>query len=129
MILGETFLNLVGPREHLWVVSTLQDVEGRVVIFNFTTCKPGPQCDHSCIVHPGEHPFVKHETVVFYAGGQVLPVEVARTHRDSFDLRQPVNQGLLRRIQKGALESLQTPGKLVRMVEESIKRQERDSRP
>ena len=49
---------------HLWAVLTDPDKDDTVVIVNLTTRQP--HSDDTVILHPGDHPFVLHETVVFY---------------------------------------------------------------
>ena len=120
MNLRDTFLNLVGPHEHLWVVTTLPTDAGEVAIFNFTTRHPGSGRDDTCIVRPGEHPFLKRESIVAYGLGKMLPVDAANQNRYYFDFRQPISPALLARIQQGALESEHTPLKLQVVVRASM---------
>ena len=106
---GATFIN-PNPRRgldpHLWViVSDPSQYPDDVLIVNFTTRRDG--CDESCIVEPGEHPFVQHSTVVEYRGArrasdQQLDQLLARTQ---FELREPVSRELLARIRAGAAVS------------------------
>ncbi len=58
-------------RDHLWVVSSLPTDDGSVVILSFTTWRFG--CDENCVIEVGEHPFVKHKTVIAYEKALLLP--------------------------------------------------------
>jgi hypothetical protein len=63
-----------GDVRHLWIVLT--EPEGsppQVVIVNLTKNKP--RADATCILMPGEHEFVKVETVVHYGDARLVPAE------------------------------------------------------
>ena len=124
MKLGDTFINLnPDSPEHLWVVASLPTPDGSLVIFNLTSHRSG--CDETCVVEPGEHPFVKHRSVVAYARGQSLPAQAVKymQARKLYQPHQPVSAALLDRIQRGALASEFTPQKLQAAVRESMRTQ------
>ncbi|RZT31794.1 hypothetical protein [Cupriavidus agavae] len=54
-------------RFHLFVLLTDPDPEGRVLLASFSSIKPGMFHDPTCIVEPGEHPFVTRLTWVNYS--------------------------------------------------------------
>jgi hypothetical protein len=90
--------------------------------FNFTT--PHVGCDRSCVVLPGEHPFVVHETVVAYRRGRVFTPK-AYAAMQSLGCSNPwcdLSPELLLRIQQGALISPATRGKLKKMIEDALGR-------
>ena len=49
---------------HLWAVLTDPDQDDNVVMVNLTTRRL--HSDDTVILRPGDHPFVHHETVIFY---------------------------------------------------------------
>jgi hypothetical protein len=108
--LGDTFLNL-NPyiATHLWAIVSTPTPEDQVVMFNFTSRKPG--CDETCVIRRGEHPFVKHDTAVAYRRGRLL----SRTDWNKlqelgfYEAQPPLSNALLKRIQQGALDSEFTP--------------------
>ena len=111
-------------REHLWVVASLPSADGSVVAVNFTTRKPG--CDENCIILPGEHPFIAHETVIAYEKALVWD----RAKQAFVDANPklcppmaPVSEALLAKIQSGALISDLMPQKMQTMVRDSMARQ------
>ncbi len=59
------------------------------------------------LLSPGEHPFVRHETCVFYRAAHFSSEHKLDEHRASgvLDLRAPLTGDLLTRIQDGALRS------------------------
>jgi hypothetical protein len=120
--LGDTFLLRGG---HLWVVSTLPAADGSVVMFNFSSFLHG--CDDSCVLYDGEHPFIRHDTFVFYAKGLVVPSAMQKklmSTPSEAEPRQPVSAELLERIQLGALESDFTPQKIQKAVQVSRDQQQ-----
>lgn len=65
-----------GINDHLQVVISRPDeYPDQVICFNFTSWK-GDHCDPACIVQPGEHPWVKHKSFVYYANPSILRSEV-----------------------------------------------------
>ena len=119
--LGDTFINLnPGSPEHLWVVTTPPDHEGSVVIFNVTTRRPG--CDTTCVVVAGEHPFVKHESVIQYNRGQVFTATALDALRRlaCFQAHAAATRHLVYKIQRGALDSERTPQKLQEIVSRNL---------
>lgn len=103
MKLQEAFLLADVSGRHLWVVIYAKD--DQYVIVNLTSKKPG--CDESCIIQPGEHPFVKRETVANY---QMLR-QLNKWEATIMDSRgrgrshQAISEQLLKRIQEGAVRS------------------------
>lgn len=120
MKLGNTFLS-----QHLWVVISLPwpDDES-VVLVSFTTRRK--DSDTNCLIQPGEHPWVKHETVVEYEKARIFDLAMQRdlikltstspSHKD-------VSLGLLARIQQGALVSDLTKQKIQTIIKWSIEEQ------
>lgn len=104
---GETFL-LPKPGhnvEHLWIVLTEPDDSNpsRVAIVNVTTRRAGS--DTTVVLAPGDHPFIDHESVVFYRDTTLAPahkliqavsIGVATRHADlEADLLRVICEGLL----------------------------------
>lgn len=106
MQLGDTFW-----AGHLYIVSSEPDADGSVVIFNTTT--PRSDSDRNCIVQPDEHPSVDHVSVIAYERGRVWSKSeqeaMERAALYSTMRRARASAELIRRIQKGALRSDQTP--------------------
>ena len=61
---------------HLWIAVAKAKPSGDIVAFNITTYRPGTLgSDGSCVLENGEHPFIKHKSEVYYAGGLLLSVQ------------------------------------------------------
>ena len=99
---GATFL-LPGLDDHLWLVISDPFLDAnRIVVVCFLSWKE--HLDQACIVKPGEHPFVKHDTCVQYATARVVTAERLKVLQDGGQLRMkaPLSPSLLDRIRKGA---------------------------
>jgi hypothetical protein len=120
---GDTFLDFHPTfRTHLWVIVATPG--GDALAFNFTTRRAVPTCDTSCVIRPGEHPFVRNETVVEYRRGLLGPQKAwddlvrcggAKAH-------DPVSAPLLLRIQEGALASRFTVQAFQRIIRDLLGR-------
>ena len=69
---GETY-KLRKPGDdtpHLWAVITDPNQDDNVVIVNLTTRQP--HSDDTVILRRGEHPFVRHETVISYQDAMLV---------------------------------------------------------
>lgn len=121
MVPGETLFN-VDAGNHLWVVVSVASSDGQLAIVNFTGFRPGE--DSTCLVHPGEHPFVSKLSCIKYRFARMQPVEPLRDARERRQLQQhePVSVPLLLRIQQGALVSRFTPVVVQKAVRSTLGR-------
>ena len=75
---GDTFLmptpgGMATP--HLWIVVTRPDVETHLcAIVSVTTLRNSK--DQTVILRPGDHPFIRHESTIFY--GDAMTVDARR---------------------------------------------------
>jgi len=82
---GDTFL-LPGKEDHLWAVISDPSIDPEhvvVVLFVSWTEK----YDQACVLKAGDHPFIKHDTCVQYAGAKVVPDVLLETYKGSGELR------------------------------------------
>ena len=72
---GDTFLYPLNEnsKEHLWVVATDPDDDGRVAIVSLTSLRGAK--DQTVILRKGDHPFIKWETCVYYSFADVWSTE------------------------------------------------------
>jgi hypothetical protein len=111
---------------HLWVVCSLPDDQGSIVVLNMTSWRKDSD-DENCIILPTDHTWVKQRTVIAYERGKILD----KAAQDAIDKmpaqcprRSPVSAGLLQRIQEGALRSDLTPQDIQTLIADSIARQQ-----
>lgn len=110
MNVGDTFLS-PSPSSpdirHLYVVITAVR-GGRFAVVNITS--QSPEKEQTCILQQGDHPFLRHESVVNYGDARFFEQHLVQ-HATAAGLIAPqerIDAKLLERIQKGALASLHT---------------------
>lgn len=117
MKLGDTFKLERNGEGHLWVVISEPTSDGSVVMVNLTTMRNGS--DPSCVLGPGDHPFVVHTTVIAYQFAKLVPQDAQRMmalQRQLCIPREPMPAAVLQRIREGALKSDLMPQKLQTIV-------------
>jgi len=120
---GSTFLILTPPffkTRHLYILIAAEQKTNRGLIVNITTYRDG--CDRSCVIMPGEHSFLKHESVINYGDSKIasistieeaLPKGVIKPH-------DPVSPGLLKRIRESGLKSAAIPLKCLNFLSSNM---------
>ena len=101
---------------HLWVVLTDPDDNDEVAMVNLTTRRIGS--DDTVILDFGDHPFVKHPTVVLYMDARRATAK-SLTDAVSGDVacrHSLVRPDILSRIQDGVQQSRLTPSELKEYV-------------
>jgi hypothetical protein len=114
---GDTFL-ISSPRnevEHLWIVLTEPDEENQSLCVNITTAQDGS--DLTVELNKGDHPFIKHPSVVNYFDARLMVLQdvetmIAMPHKTRVCAKDhPCEKELLAKISKGLLASKFTPRK------------------
>lgn len=116
---GDTFLLTGGPvpTPHLWVIlwGPAGPADAYLAVM-LTSLRP--YSDRSCILNPGDHPFVRHATSVSYRNvlrwtgerlAQLVADGIARS-------RQPVSEDVLERMRTAFFQSAHTPNAMVQMA-------------
>jgi hypothetical protein len=95
--------------EHLWIViSDPAKDNGRVLLVNFSSVKPGVPFDPACVLEVGDHPYITQETFVYYRSAQVQSNKDLERQVSSGKIRfpyDPVSPEILKRIREGATKS------------------------
>lgn len=116
---GDTFLSALAGNDtpHLWVILTPPDENNHAICVNLTT--RGIVCDTTTICKPKDHPFIMHESIVYYAGAELLDMDkVAQALMDGnlkgmrIEQKDRCDRGLFKRLHKGLLASPFTPRKI-----------------
>jgi hypothetical protein len=108
---GDTFLipKRGSEAEHLWIVITEPDENGQAVCVNITS--RNNESDTTVVLRPGDHSFVKKESVVYYVDAQVLDLAKvaaaikAKPRSYVCTLHDSCEPELLARIQEGLQRS------------------------
>lgn len=105
-----------GQTEHLWIV--IASIGDSIAIVNLNSQRRG--ADETVVLLGGEHPFVKHRTVVTYADARIAKKAdlIAYAERQSAWCN-PVSLELLARIQAGAVESEFCPLVVSKFIQEA----------
>jgi hypothetical protein len=113
---GDTFLIPKSSTEieHLWIIVTDPDpATFEAVCVNVTTLKI--ICDKTVTLQPGEHPFIKHPSIILFSDAQKLDIRniEAALNAESMIVvckaQTRCSPTLLKRIQDGVLLSKGTP--------------------
>ena len=60
--------------EHLWaIVTEIDATTNKAICVNVTTQQS--YSDTTCILKPGDHPFVKHDSVINFLDSREMPVD------------------------------------------------------
>ena len=107
--------------KHLWIVLTEPDITSLDVVFvNLTTLRTGS--DTTVILDCGDHKFIKHKTVVYYADAKFAPANKLKqiVQMDGYSFHDDCDDEVLKRIQCGLLISEFTPNKIKRYCKEKF---------
>ena len=123
---GDTFFGL-DERGHLWLVLSTATVGGDVAVANLTTHgRERRNCDERCLlIRSVEHPYVAHDSCVFWRGAFLTSIEWLRRGVDnrSYRTSTPLGPELLERIRRDAIAARLTPPDLRDAIQEDLRRQ------
>jgi len=107
---GDTFLTGDGDEDnfHLWIVITPPS-EGEVVTVCVVTAHK--RSERLVVLDAGDHPFIKHESVIAYFYSKIRAVAdiEAAIQSGLAKAREPVSDAILKRVQSGLVDSDFTP--------------------
>jgi len=98
---------------HLWIIVTDPLASSHeAVIVNVTTLRQ--HSDTTVVLKPGDHPYIQHDSVIFYADARLADVRNIQAGIDGGWFRQydACSPALLKRIQEGLLASKFTRNKI-----------------
>lgn len=74
-----------------------------VLVVNISSIKDGIEYDSSCILTPGDHPFIKHPSYVYYYKADIFGAEniALNVANGSFEVRQNCEDETFTRILNG----------------------------
>lgn len=119
---GDCFLNIETryDRPHCWVILSDPSQSSDIVAIVNLTKWTSSRIDDSCLIEPGEHPFVTHETCINYREAKKSSVSFIENGVQQSVLTplDPMSEPLLRRITMGAQNSRFSPGWLISILDE-----------
>lgn len=104
---GDTFRFRSGD-EHLWMVISDPGVDSsKALLVNCTTWRADKE--QTCLLNPGDHPAIEHNSVVYYAGSRVHSLVHLHylLNNDKIVLHDPLSAQVLTRVREGAASSKQ----------------------
>lgn len=89
-----------------------EDANGSCVLVNMTTM--GHICDKTVVLHVGDHPEVKHDSIILYSDAQITTFEVLDKllQNGIVTPKPPCSSELLKKLQKGIADSPETKPKV-----------------
>lgn len=108
---GDTFLG--DPRVsqstvgHLWIVVEVYtpDLDTCVIAIMANATSGALDCDHCCVIERGDHPYISHQSFVYYREMVEIPVE----NLAHLKQLEPLSVDLLSRVRQGLHRSKFTP--------------------
>lgn len=113
-------------RKHLFILLTdpIDDGSGvkKVLMVSISSLRSGVPHDPTCVLYPGDHPFIKRESFVFYARTRIEETDpLLRGVKDGKLVAQdPMESGIFARICKGLEESRFTPSKILKFYQKAL---------
>lgn len=119
---GDTVLMPAGPQGwlHLWIMATpAEAASGRAVFVSVTTLRRA--ADQTLFLRRGDHPFVRHESVIHFADARIL--DSRRIEEDvrkgALEAHEPCSGRLIDEIRSGLRASPFTAKKVLEFLRAS----------
>ena len=98
---------------HLWVILTEPSSDPQKTIIVSVTTKRS-YSDTTVILGPGDHPFIRHQSVISYSDAKIAFVDKIQLAivNDDAEEREPFDIEIVNKIRDGILESSLTPKKV-----------------
>src|SRR5438132_12029011 len=111
-----TYLDFAPP-EHLYIVLPRVSGDDEIVVANVTSDGDNIK-DRTCVLQPGDHPFVKRQSVIFYQRAKIITAKTLNgwIGRGMVEPKDSASNPLMDRIRQGALDSPFTPNVAKRLV-------------
>lgn len=114
-------------RKHLFILLTdpfgrLEEDEKQVLMVSTSTVRTGMFHDPTCLLFPGDHPFIKHDSFVSYRTARIEEAgKLVRGVKSGALIPKGSMEGeIVARICKGLTESRHTPLKILEFYEMSL---------
>ena len=111
---GDTLLGL-DEWDHLYFVLLLDADTDQAILANLTSHWPEARRHDNCtVVRPGEHPWVRRNSCVYFRGAMFTPRQELerRIASGRYSQREPLAPHLIERFQRAAIEHPLTPAEI-----------------
>lgn len=122
--IGFTFINQETENlpSHLYFILSDPSADKKVAIVNATSWKTRDESlnDKSCVLVPGDHPFIKHKSFVYYRKALCSPVEKIKLGLQNGVLvpHDSPSDELINRVILGSSKSPFTPNEVLGLLRE-----------
>lgn len=120
-----TILSIAGKVDHLHIICTnsffYKKTGARSVLaVNITSVKEHGMVDPACILHAGDHPFIKHDSYVRYKDPVIFKIEalLAKIEAKEITVLQDVTEEVFKQVIDGFNKSEVVSGKIRKIVKE-----------
>lgn len=121
---GDTCLQDGPNGRHLWVVVHGPEAcpgygqPPHVITVSVTTLRAGNSHDPACILHAGDHPFIQHDSWIYYRAARLDPLADAQLHVANalWIPHQPFSPQLLVRVRAGLCASALASREFKRLI-------------
>ncbi len=111
---GTAFWVRMERPKHLWIIISdplLNDdnvLYVNLTTFDSTASSKDAENDRACILHVGDHPFITHDSCIYYYGAQTSRLSnlEEKAAKGELKLDQPADSALLARIRECAEKSI-----------------------
>lgn len=119
-----TLLIPSGPSKHLFILLTdptdlpPSDTKHSLIV-GLASIRQGRPYDATCCIYVGDHPFIKHDSYVYYYYSKIEETRklIDGYKQGFFDHKETLDSAIFARVCKGLLESRQTPLKIKQFYE------------
>ena len=96
-----------GIKRHLKIILTEPNASGFVVVVSVTTLDTSKPQDLSCILRKGDHPFIRHDSVIAFDKAQALfAVDIiAKLHSGAYIRKEEMSGAVFERVLSAARAS------------------------
>lgn len=120
---GDTFIFTYDGSHLSIALTTPVGANGTFLAVNLTSVKNGAPLDDTCLIQPGEHPWVTKRSEVHYLKmreWQTSGFDSLDSYGGSCKAERPLSKGLLNRIQNGVIVSPHSKGRFIELVRKEL---------
>ena len=121
---GGSLLAIAGTVDHLHFICSnpffnRHTGEISVVAVNISSIREGKPYDKTCVLSEGDHPFIRHDSFVYYKGAVIFRVEKLRfsIQAGEISVLDDVSETVLQKVLQGFKLSPFTPKKILKALE------------
>ncbi len=123
---GGSLLAIAATVDHLHFICSnpffnLHTGEMSVVAVNISSVREGKPYDKTCVLREGDHPFIRHDSFVYYRGAVIFRVEKLKygIQAGEITVLDDVSETVLQKVLEGFRLSPFTPNKILKALEQS----------